>query len=267
MRYSAVYFDVDGTLVDRQRRLHPATVAAVRALRRLGVRRALATGRGWVSALPFVEAITADAPLVLYNGCQVVDPVNGAPIASRALAQEHARTALGLAREHDLHVNCYMERLYVARLGRRARESMAKDGVQAHPVGDLVDFLQQDPIKLLCIGPPQACDAFKVAMDRSCAHHPTPPGVVRSEPEYVEVLAHGAHKGLGLGQACADAGLDLAEVVAFGDGLNDLELLEAAGLGVAMGNAHPELQARADRVIGDHDSDALGRALAEIFGF
>lgn len=263
--YRAVYFDVDGTLVDSRRRLHPATVAAVVALRERGVRRALATGRAFASAAPFVEAVAADAPLVLYNGCQVVDPANGAVLARCDLALEHARAALRLAASLDLHVNCYLDQLYVARLGRRAQESVAKDGLDAEPVGDLLAFLQRDPVKLLCIGPPAACDAFKAELDAACAAHQAPPAVVRSEPEYVEVLGHGANKGGGLSLACRAAGLEPAEVVAFGDGPNDLELLEAAGLGVAMGNAHPEVRARADRVIGHHDGDALGRALTEIF--
>ncbi len=266
-QYRAVYFDVDATLVDSRRRFHPATVAAMHALRDLGVKRALATGRAFASARPYVRAIAADAPLVLYNGSQVVDPVDGAVLSSCDLALEHARRALALAATHDLHVNCYLERLYVARLGRRAKESVAKDGLAAEPVGDLSAFLDRDPVKLLCIGPAPACDAFKDELDAACAAHPAPPTVVRSEPEYVEVLGHGANKGHGLELACAAAGWDPSEVVAFGDGLNDLELLEAAGLGVAMGNAHPEVRARADRVIGHHDTDALGLALAKIFGF
>jgi len=266
-RYRAVYFDVDATLVDERRRFHPATVAAIHELSRLGVRRGLATGRAFQSARPYARAIAADAPLVLFNGCQVADPNDGAVLASRTLALAHARTALRLAGVHDLHVNCYLDRLYVARLGRRARESVAKDGLEAHPVGELEAFLDRDPIKLLLIGPAQACDAFKEEMDAACTGEPEPPTVVRSEPEYVEVLAHGAHKGLGLELACAAAGLDPAQVVAFGDGLNDLELLSTAGLGIAPQNAHPEVRRQADRVIGHHDTDALGLALAEIFGF
>ena len=266
-QYRAVYFDVDATLVDSRRRFHPATVAAVHALRDLGIRRALATGRAFASAEPYVRAIAADAPLVLYNGSQVVDPEAGAVLSSCDLALEQAQLALGLAAVHDLHVNCYLDRLYVARLGRRAQESVVKDGLAAEPVGDLSHFLDRDPVKLLLIGPAEACDAFKLELDAACAQHPLPPTVVRSEPEYVEVLGHGANKGHGLELACAAAGLEPAEVVAFGDGLNDLEMLAAAGLGVAMGNAHPEVRAQADRVIGDHDTDALGQALAEIFGF
>jgi hydroxymethylpyrimidine pyrophosphatase-like HAD family hydrolase len=160
-----------------------------------------------------------------------------------------------------------MDRLYVERVGTRAQESVIKDGLEAHPVGDLEAFLDRDPVKLLLIGTAGACDAFKADLDAACAADPAPPTVVRSEPEYIEVLAHGAHKGLGLELACAAAGLDVGEVVAVGDGLNDLELLRTAGLGLAPDNAHPELKRAADRVIGHHDTDALGRALAEIFGF
>jgi Cof subfamily protein (haloacid dehalogenase superfamily) len=267
MRYKAVYFDVDGTLVDDRRRFHVATVGAIHGLVRRGVRRGLATGRAYSSAGPYSRAIAADAPLVLYNGAQVVDPGSGEVLAARPLAREHALRALGLAKTHDLHVNLYLDRLYVERLGARARGSVAKDGIEAEPVGDLEAFLQgrEEPTKMLLIGPSSACDRFKADLDGIYTDEPAPPTVVRSEPEYVEVLGPGVNKGQALGLACEAAGVDPEEVVAFGDSLNDLEMLALAGLGVAPENALPEVKRQAGMVIGDNEGPALGEALTQIF--
>jgi Cof subfamily protein (haloacid dehalogenase superfamily) len=264
--YRAVYFDVDGTLVDERRRFHPLTVAAIHELVRRGVRRALATGRAFASARPFVRAIAADAPLVLYNGAQVADPADGSVLVARPLPLAHARRALELARVHRLHVNLYLDQLYVEHVGERAEASVLKDGIPATAVKDLLAFLAEDPTKLLLIGPAAACDAFKTELDADLAADPSPPTVVRSEPEYVEVLGCGVNKGAALRAACAAAGLDPAEVVAFGDSLNDLELLQAAGLGVAPAAAHPEVRRQADLVVGDNEGDGIGVALAQIFG-
>ncbi len=265
--YKAVFFDVDETLVDRRRRFHPATVVALRELERLGVRRSLATGRAYPSARPYARAIAADAPLVLYNGAQVTSP-QGEVLAAVDLPLPQARLALELAAEHDLHVNCYLERLYVARLGARGQASVAKDGLPATAVGDLLAFLDRDPVKLLCIGPAHRCDAFKEELDAACAGGALPPPtVVRSEPEYVEVLSGAANKGAGLQRACAALGIGAAEAVACGDSLNDLQLLQAAGLALVPESGHPQARALAGRIFGHHDGDGLGRALAAVFGF
>ena len=73
----------------------------------------------------------------------------------------------------------------------------------------------------------------------------------------MELLPAGVCKGAALDAVAAHYGITAERVVAFGDGKNDIELLERAGLGVAMGNAHPELAAVADVVIGHHDTDAI----------
>ena len=88
---------------------------------------------------------------------------------------------------------------------------------------------------------------------------------MNSEPDYLELLPAGIDKRHGAQRALTAVGLGLSDIVAFGDGLNDLELLEHAGLSVAMQNAHPVIQQRADVIIGANHTDAIARFLTERF--
>ncbi|HEU5393305.1 MAG TPA: HAD-IIB family hydrolase, partial [Candidatus Methylomirabilis sp.] len=91
-----------------------------------------------------------------------------------------------------------------------------------------------------------------------------PPHLVRSEPTYLEVLPPGVNKGVGLAEVARQLAIPLEAVVAFGDNLNDLEMVEVAGLGVAVGNAHPDLKARADLVVGTNNEGGMAAVIREV---
>ncbi|MBI4390754.1 MAG: HAD-IIB family hydrolase, partial [candidate division NC10 bacterium] len=91
-----------------------------------------------------------------------------------------------------------------------------------------------------------------------------PPHLVRSEPTYLEVLPPGVNKGAALAELARQLGIPLDQVVAFGDNLNDLEMVEAAGFGVAVGNAHPDVKARADLVAGTNNEGGMAAVIREV---
>ena len=136
----------------------------------------------------------------------------------------------------------------------------AKDGVPHTVVGDLMAYCTGDPYKVLLIDEAGDFDEFKT---RFRAVAKTPCTLVHSEPTYLEVLPAGVCKGSALPAVEKHTGIPAARIAAFGDGLNDLELLEASGCGVAMGNALDPVKECADRVIGDCDSDAIERFLRD----
>ena len=83
---------------------------------------------------------------------------------------------------------------------------------------------------------------------------------------FLEVLPRGVNKGVALKEVMSRLSIPLEAVVAFGDGMNDLELLKVAGKGVAMENAHPELKAQADDVAAHHDQEGVARYIWSILG-
>jgi len=263
MKYDLIYFDVDETLVDRERRLLPGTVRALAEARRRGARLGLATGRMLVSARPYAEAIEAKAPLILYNGCRIQDPLTGEVLFRRELPLPLARLALEILPGFDIHCNLYVgNSLYIESVTPRAEASMIKDGVEAEPVGDLLSFLREDPVKLLLIGKGKELDRFREEYTRNLPGS-TRPELVRSEPTYLEILPAGASKGEALGEVSAITGVPLTRIAAFGDSYNDIEMLERAGLGVAMGNSPDDVKARADVVADTNEADGIAKAMEE----
>lgn len=268
MRYRLIAADVDGTLVDDRRQIPPAVREALAEARAAGCRLTLATGRMYASVLPFAEAAGTNAPLILYNGAALVERGSRRVTFRRCLPLADAQLALTLLRRFPLHVNLYAgESLYIERVTAAATESMVKDGVTAQAVGDLVAFLGEDPVKLLCIGEPVALEAFRVVFLAERARRDLPgqmPHLVRSEPTYLEVLPPGVNKGVALAELARQLAIPLEAVVAFGDNLNDAEMLEVAGLGVAVGNAHPDLKARADLVAGTNNEGGMAAVIREV---
>ncbi|MBI2115747.1 MAG: HAD family phosphatase [candidate division NC10 bacterium] len=261
-RYRLIVLDVDGTLVDRERRISPDTLRALEMAQASGIRVTLATGRMLASASPYARKIRADAPLILYNGARIQDPGSGAILYSAHLPRDQAIRGARLARQFGLHANLYLgEGIYIERVSEISRESARKDGVEQVAVGDLVGFLegrQDDPVKILLIGPGERLEAFAAAYRAGTQDLPH---LVRSEPTYLEILRQGVTKGAALLRLCELLGIPPSAAVAFGDNLNDLEMIQAAGLGVAMGNANADLKQAARVVAPSNDEDGVATVL------
>lgn len=254
-----VYLDVDGTLLTPDREISVATKHALGRARDRGVLIGLATGRKYDSALPYAREAGAEAPMILYNGGRVVTREEGRALHREDLPVHFARRALALLDGYDIQCNLYVDdELYVRELTPRLRESMEKDGVKAEVVGDLAPLLNRDPAKLLLIGPGEELEAFREQYLRGLA---SPPNLVRSEPTYLEILPPGVSKGAALERVCRLLDIPLACTAAVGDSFNDVEMLETAGLGIAMGNSPEAVRRRADAVTDSNSEDGVARAL------
>lgn len=261
MRYRVLVTDVDGTLLPRDRRIPPSVREAIRRAKDRGVRVSLATGRMWRSVRPYVEAVEADSPVVLYNGAAVYDFVADRVLELHTLDREGLRTALQVLREFpDVRPHLFAdERVYVDHQDASSRAYLERDGIVAEEVGDLVEFvdvLPEDPVKVLVVGDPARLAALEDRLAEQA------PGIRRvfSERDFLELLPPGVSKGSALRTVCAALGVRPEEVVAVGDNPNDLEMLQAAGLGVAVAGAHPAVLAAADYVT----QRGAGEAIVEV---
>lgn len=261
MRYRVLVTDVDGTLLPRDRRIPTSVREAIRRAKDRGVRVSLATGRMWRSVRPYVEAVEADRPVVLYNGAAVYDFVADRVLELHTLDREGLRTALQVLREFpDVRPHLFAdERVYVDHQDASSRAYLERDGIVAEEVGDLVEFvdvLPEDPVKVLVVGDPARLAALEDRLAEQA------PGIRRvfSERDFLELLPPGVSKGSALRTVCAALGVRPEEVVAVGDNPNDLEMLQAAGLGVAVAGAHPAVLAAADYVT----QGGAGEAIVEV---
>lgn len=226
---------------------------AVAAARARGVITVLATGRPYESAARYAAALGLDAPVICFQGAMVRELTG----AQRVLYFEPAPAdamceVLALAQERNLELNVYDEAcMYVIERGRPAEFYDRWFGMPIRFVHSYADICARFTgngrplLKGLFIGPPETNGAF---CDELRGRFAGRLEVVRSHDLFVEVLSTQASKGHGLKFLAAHFGIPRAETIAVGDSGNDNSMLAWAGLGVAMGNARPEVFAVADEV-------------------
>jgi Cof subfamily protein (haloacid dehalogenase superfamily) len=253
--YRLVVVDLDGTVRSRVRGITAGVRKAVAAAQSRGVLVCVATGRMWRSAEPWVRTLGADSPAILYNGGQVLNFTTGHTLYERLLPRVAAEEALVLARRHaGVQPLLYTgDRVYAERHHPLADAYAVDDGLSYEVVPSLDSLLSENPHKLLIIGACEQIEALQTTVRQ--AHLPV--HAVQSEPVYLEILPPGVSKGAALRAMVETLGIAIEETIAIGDNWNDLEMIEAAGLGVAMGNAPPELRARADFVCGTAEEEGV----------
>lgn len=262
-----VLFDLDGTLLDPVRNIRPANLAAIERLRARGLRFAVATGRTPRSAAPYVARIAPTGPNVHFNGAMVWDMDQGRPSHVECLPRADAVRAVEVAEAHGVHVNAYVgDEVWIARESQTSRNSAEKDGLPHTIVGDLRACIadgEAQVVKLMLIDEDRPVmrlvEPIAAALERPCT-------LVNSEAEYLEMLPPDVTKGTALQHISRIYGIPLAAMLAFGDRPNDLDMLRRAGVGVARGSGHPDVQAVADRVIGGCDTDAISDFLCAYLG-
>jgi Cof subfamily protein (haloacid dehalogenase superfamily) len=263
--FRLILLDLDGTLLSSSRQIHDENLRVLQELMAKGILVAFCTGRTPRSTVPYARALSPNAPGIHMNGGLVRDAGDGRVVFQRALSTEVALAALAAARAHALHANVYVgDEIWIDARSKTSLESEEKDGVPHTVIGDVAARLAAErlaPLKIMFITEPKQIPALTAAVSASVGDGAA---LVNSEPTYLEALPPACSKRAGAEALAAHCGLSLAEVIAFGDNKNDLELLESAGLGVAMANSHPDVLARVPTHIGHHDSDAIARFLADL---
>jgi Cof subfamily protein (haloacid dehalogenase superfamily) len=216
-------------------------------VRAAGTHVIIVTGRMFVSTRPFALEAGLDDPVVCYQGAVVADPATGAWLRHVPIPRPAALEAIDAVIEAGFHVNCYVDdKLYVAAETPEARAYADFNHIPIHEVGDLRTWLHAEPTKLVAVGVPEELDALEDVLKPRFRGRLF---VSKSLPHFLEFAHPDVSKGSGLAFVAQRLGFTAAETVAGGDGENDRELLDWAGFGVAVANAHEDILERADLVI------------------
>ncbi len=257
--------DVDGTLLDEHERVTPRTRAAVRAAVESGAQFVLATGRPprWIA--PVVDALGLTPMAVCANGAVIYDSATDRILSARTLSTEVLAELAEVATRVIPGAG-----LAVERVGRSAHDSATPQFVSSpgyehawlnpdNTEVSLEDLLSAPAVKLLI----RKAGARSGDMAAALAEHVGLAGdlTFSTNNGLIEVNPLGVSKATGIEEVARPLGIVAADVVAFGDMPNDVPMLLWAGLGVAMGNAHPDAVAAADEVTAPNTEDGLARVL------
>ncbi len=226
--------------------LRPRTKEALAGVRAAGVPVVVATGRMFRSVLPYLEEARIEDPVVCYQGAVVADPVRGRFLRHEPIPLELAREVIAAVTAEGVHVNCYVgDELFVADHTPEAEAYASFQRLYVHEVGDLLEWLEEPPTKLVAVGEPRRLDDLERRMKANFGERAY---ISKSLPYFLEFASPEVTKASGLAFVASHLGLSQQQTVAFGDGENDVELLEWAAYGVAVANAHERVLAAADHV-------------------
>lgn len=226
--------------------LEERTIEAIARARAAGLEVVVVTGRMVRSVRQALAPAGLHDPVICYQGA-VVTGADGNWLRHEPLPLELARETIAALAEEGYSPNVYIDdELYVARATDAAHRYARLNRIEFHVVGDdLAGWLTQPPTKLVCVGDPDALDALEPRMKErfGAREH-----ISKSLPFFLEFAQAGVTKGSGLDVLAEHLGFTREQTVAFGDGENDVELVEWGGFGVAVGNAHERVKAVADWV-------------------
>lgn len=260
--YRLLAIDLDGTLLSPQKHITPRTFHALNLAVRHGMKLVIATGQ----TLNVLRVVCADLPLnapqIIYNGAIITDIVTGATLYEQLVPQEMILTALSLMREADLyrayHTHQYV---YVDQDTPGARAWYRPPVPPAQEVPDVTQIYPQPCIKLVGIGDASTLRTKRHRLEQILADQLY---VTQASRNLLEFLHPAVSKGNALQWLARKLDIAPEEIIAIGDNHNDIGMLQFAGLGIAMGNAHDEVKAAADYVTLRNSEDGVADALEKM---
>ncbi|PNZ81403.1 Cof-type HAD-IIB family hydrolase [Staphylococcus microti] len=258
--------DCDGTLVNDDGRITERTQRALIAAQQQGLTVALVSGRprtGFHYEIDALQLHQHHGLIGAYNGGLVLDVTSGETCFKKGIDVEEARAFLtALARFDITYMIDYDGKLYTNtpenQYVKHEYSAHRLELVYAPTLHETIDF---NPVKILLTQDPDYIDDIADDIDVLCGETLS---TIRSTPFYLEITARGVNKSNALDHICQAIGISKAHVAAFGDQLNDMEMLRDAGIGVAMGNATPEVKAIADIVTHDNNHNGIATVVEQI---
>ncbi len=263
--YKLLVVDVDGTLLDKNGTISAVDRETLARAGDLGIQVSLSTGRAIKACSSVLRQLSLDGYHVFFDGALVSNPGQDEEVYVRPISEVVVRQAIDFAHSNDISLELYSDTYYFVE-----RETWSTDahrqffGIQPTIVNFARLWNQERIIKggLVASSPQEAdrarsfCLHFENSLKFSWARTPAYPGV-----DFINILTPGVSKGKALEALTSHLGITLAEVIAIGDGVNDISLLSAAGLAVAMGNAPDEVKKVADYVTLDVGHNGVAAAI------
>lgn len=246
MGYKLVAIDLDGTLLSDEKVIADSTVELIRESHKKGVAFTIATGRMSRGALRYAEQLDINIPIITYNGAIVRSPASGCIYREHKVPATGAIQAVTLLKDQPVLRYVFLEdEVYTDTPHDWTDRYADLLGVEMNFVGDVLELLSVDPTMLVFMVPVmkavELTEVLKNGLDSQVR-------ITNSTEWFLDVLSAKASKGLALKQLAEHLGIAREEVVAIGDNLNDIEMIEYAGLGVAVANATDGLKSIADYV-------------------
>ena len=261
--YRAIALDLDGTLTNHEKVVTPKTREALLKAAAKGAVIILASGRPTYGIEPVAECLELQKRggyILSYNGGNIVNAQTGEKLFTQFLPDEVIPELYAYAKEHGHALLGYAGNEIITEMpdDQYVKEESRINKMNIRKVDNLFESLEPHPTKLLMTGDPTLMLKAEEELVEKLGERMD---IFRSAPFFLELVPKGIDKAKSLTRLLTKINLTPADLIAFGDGYNDLSMLKLAGMGVAMENAAPEVRAEADYVTLSNEEDGVAAAL------
>lgn len=237
-----VALDIDGTLLDDGLNISVKTGDKIRELINRGIHVALVTGRVYKSALNIANKLLVDVPIISYNGGNITVPIEGEIFNSKIPFSE-AYKIMCYGEQNNIYTKVYIDNvLYTEKDDVESVEFVKNHCIEYNPIGKLSDNIHKNVNMIVFIYERKVCKG-----DINNLEH-TDVSITMSTPRSLEFIPKGVSKGAGLKILAKYLNVNREEILAIGNSLNDLDMLQFAGAGIAMKNSDDMLLEQWDGV-------------------
>ena len=267
MKYKLLVLDVDGTLLNDEREISKRTLAALLKVQQMGVRIVLASGRPTYGLMPLAKTLELGnygGFVLSYNGCQIIKAQNGEILFERRINPEMLPYLEKKARKHGFAIFTYHDDTLIT-------DSPDNEYIKNEALLNNLKIIREDEFSTAIDFAPCKCmlvsDKEKALIGLEQHWEKRLAGTLdafRSEPYFLEVVPCGVNKANTLGALLEHLGVTREEVIAVGDGVCDVTMLQLAGMGVAMGHSQDSVKVCADYVTASNEEDGVALAVEKL---
>ena len=267
MKYKLLVLDVDGTLLNDEREISKRTLAALLKVQQMGVRIVLASGRPTYGLMPLAQTLELGnygGFVLSYNGCQIIKAQNGEILFERRINPEMLPYLEKKARKNGFAIFTYHDDTLIT-------DSPDNEYIKNEALLNNLKIIREDEFSTAIDFAPCKCmlvsDKEKALIGLEQHWEKRLAGTLdafRSEPYFLEVVPCGVNKANTLGALLEHLGVTREEVIAVGDGVCDVTMLQLAGMGVAMGHSQDSVKVCADYVTASNEEDGVALAVEKL---
>lgn len=263
MKRKMLVLDIDGTLTNSQKQITPRTLAAVQRIQQQGHVLVLASGRPTPGMRGVAEQLRMKelgGYLLSYNGARIADMRTGEVVSHLELPREYVPQLYDFAVKNDIGLVTYEnDSIVTGRPPNEYTELEAKiNSIPIHYVDNFVEYVDFPITKCLFTAPVDRAPALERELAAKFVGRIS---IYRSEPFFIEAMPLYVDKARSLQRLLEHLHMDVEDVIACGDGFNDLSMIRFAGTGVAMANAQDTVKAAADYVTLSNDEDGVAHVI------
>lgn len=265
--YRAIALDLDGTLTNHDKEVTPITRQALMRAQKDGAHIILASGRPTYGIAPIADHLEIDkynGYVLSYNGGKIVNWQTKEELYSNHLPNNVIPILYNYAKEKDYALLGYAGKEIITEMpdDKYVKEESRINKMEIRKVDNLLESLESNPTKLLMTGDASLMIKAEEELAEIVGNRMD---VFRSAPFFIELVPKGIDKAQSLNRLLELIGLSTNDMIAFGDGYNDLSMLKLAGVGVAMANAVPEVRAEADFITKSNEEDGVAFAIEKFY--